>query len=118
MVWSDRDRIVLLHEFLLSEPPDGSYDWEEDVLVHTYKLWSADGFEESDGYIDFGYAKAVTSHDHPWLTWDNFKYLPAAGWRYVSSFRSCPNPHLRYPGLCSSIPVEDIQAAMADNMLL
>jgi hypothetical protein len=38
--WEDRDRIVLLHEAILEDPPDGSrYNWEKTVLYHVCDLW-------------------------------------------------------------------------------
>ena len=122
--WSDRDRIVLLHEFLLAEPPDGSYRWEEDVLAHSWHLWAdylTDGKSYSDELdlqsesddegempeIDLGHCKVVSSKGGL-LAWPSgFKYLPAPGWRLLSSMTSCPNPYLRYPTLASSIPIDE-----------
>ena len=118
--WSDRDRIALLHEFLLAEPPDGSYRWEEKVLLHSWTLWSSylddgvslNGFyirSESDdeGEIDLGHCK-VASSQGGLLAWPSgYKYLPAPGWRLLSSMASCPNPWMRYPTLASSIPIDE-----------
>ena len=101
--WSDRDRIVLLHESILVSPPDGSYWWEEWVLRRARHLWSSHFRVDSDGTVDLGHCKA--SGYRPGATHligCDLKYLPAPGWRWISSFGSCPNPHMRFPRLVRS----------------
>ena len=51
-------RIVLLHEYILSNPPDGSYEWEMGICCRAISLWSdgregtadihPDGVDETD----------------------------------------------------------------------
>jgi len=84
--WDDRDRIVLLHECILHFPPDGSYQWERELLVRVCCLWS-DGREGS--VID----KPFKGRMH----WLEFEGDLAPGWRMLSSLTSCPNPHMRFP---------------------
>ena len=101
--WSDRDRIVLLHEFILLFPPDGSYWWEEYVLRKARHLWSSHFKADSDGTVDLGHCKASGYRPGAeWVTAKDLKYLPAPGWRWISSFGSCPNPHMRFPRLVRS----------------
>ena len=102
MWWSDRDRIVLLHEFISHWQPDGSFEWESLVTHHAADLWSA------------GRPGSTTLHRHGCngqpkideqakdvaegrMCWDEFQDLAAPGWRMLSSLPSCPNPHMRFP---------------------
>jgi len=84
--WDDRDRIVLLHEYILHFPPDGSFQWERELLRQVCCLWS-DGREGS--VID----KPFKGRMH----WLEFEGDLAPGWRMLSSLTSCPNPHMRFP---------------------
>ena len=95
--------------------------WEEKVLERSMNLWApmqGQALEESDdrsesddeGKIevtDLGHCKVESSKGGvlPWPS--GFKYLPAPGWRLLSSMTSCPNPYLRYPTLASSIPIDE-----------
>ena len=89
--WEDRDRIVLLHEYLLSNPADGSFGWELAVGLHAANLWS-------DG-------RTGTCEDGK-MSWADFGLLPAPGWRMLTALPSCPNHHLRFP----------MQSAMLDRV--
>ena len=84
--WQDRDRIVLLYEYLLCLPPDGSYNWESGVTSRAVRLWS-DG-REGGCDIGGGYYR---------MAWQDFVDDEAPGWRMLSSLPSCPNHHMRFP---------------------
>ena len=93
--WQDRDRIVLLHEYILHDPPDGSFDWERGVCARVGRLWS-------DGRA--GTCDKVMDGDDPYsprfenrMGWRDFACEEAPGWRMLSSLPSCPNPHMRFP---------------------
>ena len=39
--WEDRDRIVLMYEYISTmDSPDGSFDWERGVCSRAVELWS------------------------------------------------------------------------------
>ena len=87
--WSDRDRIVLLYEYIASNycQPDGSYEWESRVLYRAGDLWS-EGREGSNWFNDERHAGG--------MNWADFAHDEAPGWRMLSSLPSCPNPHMRF----------------------
>ena len=92
----DRDRICLLHEYLLVDPPDGSFLWEGCVCARVMSLWS-------DGRT--GTASITTEFTDPdshvaavdRMGWSEFADDAAPGWRMLSSLPSCPNHHMRFP---------------------
>ena len=85
--WSDRDRIVLLHEYIVSTQPDGSYEWESRILDRAGDLWS-EGREGSD--------LLCSERRVGRMSWVDFAHDEAPGWRMLSSLPSCPNPHMRF----------------------
>ena len=80
--WRDRDRIVLLHEFLEVWPPMGHQGWEESIRDRVVLLWGKkflwDGADMSD-----------------------FRDDEMCGYRYLAALRSCPR-YLR-PGMSASL---------------
>ena len=83
--WDDRDRIVLLHEYIVLAPqqPDGSHYWEERIVLRAADLY-AEGRESWRG--------------RPFrMDWRDFENDEAPGWRMLTSLPSCPNPHMRFP---------------------
>ena len=65
--WRDRDRIVLLHEFLEAWPPMGHKAWEESIRERVEGLWELGLW----GYDDF-----------------NNNEMP--GYRYLAASPNCP----------------------------
>ena len=95
--WQDRDRIVLLHEYISYYAPDGTFAWEVDTCSFAILLWS-DGREGSSELHPNGVGK--TSDDdivYDRMGWSDFANEPAPGWRMLTSLPSCPNPHMRFP---------------------
>ena len=78
----DKDRIVLLHEYILDQPPDGSYEWEHDVCWRAMLLW--DGGREGSNMAGC-------------CCWQDLADDEACGWRMLTSLPSCPNNHMRFP---------------------
>ena len=93
--WQDRDRIVLLHEYLLYDVPDGSYDWERKVCSQAASLWS-DGRAGTHSVRGFRDPPTLVLVSHR-MGWPEFADEPAPGWRMLSSLPSCPNRHMRFP---------------------
>ena len=94
--WQDRDRIVLLYEYLLSYVPDGSYEWERGVCEHAMSLWSDGRAGTASILAEF------TDQNSPMLAggrmcWPDFADELAPGWRMLASLPSCPNHHMRFP---------------------
>ena len=78
--WEDRDRIVLLHEFIEAWPPMGHRVWEQHVLERAVILWQLDFMidsEEEDAEPDL-LEKSL---------WDG---QLAPGYRLLTSFPCCP----------------------------
>ena len=46
--WQDRDRILLMTEYLDFAPPDGTFEWERCVCHHAMSLWSNLGHPSTD----------------------------------------------------------------------
>ena len=95
--WDDRDRIVLLHEYILSDQPDGSYEWEMRISSRVALLWS-EGREgtceiHADGVDETASEDVRVGRMH----WSDFANVEAPGWRMLSSLPSCPNSHMRFP---------------------
>ena len=88
--------LCLLHEYLLSDQPDGSFLWERCVCAHVMSLWS-DGREGtariSAEFTDPDSEVLATSR----MDWSDFADDAAPGWRMLSSLPSCPNHHMRFP---------------------
>ena len=102
--WSDRDRIVLLHEYVGSWPPMGHHFWEKEVLQRALTLWnvwdhsidlSGCSIEGKGAYGPLGkgaydltgmrgYGVEVRAGVKLW------KDVPAPGYRMLTSFPCCP----------------------------
>ena len=80
--WRDRDRIVLLHEFLEVWPPMGHQGWEESIRDRVCLLWGK---------------KFLWDNAHM----SNFRDDEMCGYRYLAALRSCPR-YLR-PGMSASL---------------
>ena len=80
--WADRDRIVLLAQYIADFPPDGSYHWELCVCLHALDLWC----EGREGEAENGS-----------MMWREFAHVRAPGWRMLTSHSSCPNHNMRFP---------------------
>ena len=68
--WNDRDRIVLLHEFVQAWPPMGHHNWEFWVMSRAMCLWNA--------FRNSGTCARL---------WED---IPAPGYRMLTSFPCCP----------------------------
>ena len=88
---------MLLHEFITSDPPDGSYDWEKCIACQACFLWS-EGREGSTDLHEHGIGE-TNPRDviECRMGWSDFAVEEAPGWRMLSSLPSCPNPHMRFP---------------------
>ena len=93
--WQDRDRIVLMTEYLDFAPPDGSFEWERCVCHHAMSLWS-DG-RAGSSHIERQPDAETCMVAHNRMGWSDFCHDEAPGWRMLSSLPSCPNPHMRFP---------------------
>ena len=74
--WKDRDRIVLLHEFVEAWPPMGHFMWETDVAERAQILWGACSGEGR-------FANGSLSK----IGWES---VEAPGMRMLASFPCCP----------------------------
>ena len=91
----DRDRIVLLHEYILHSPPDGSFDWERGVCARVGRLWSDGRAGTCDTLMDGRGTYSPCFQNR--MGWRDFACEEAPGWRMLSSLPSCPNSHMRFP---------------------
>ena len=80
--WRDRDRIVLLHEYLEAWPPMGHTSWEECIKGRVALLWGT----VREGVKD---------------EWEDLHDLEMCGYRYLAALASCPRS-LR-PGMSQSL---------------
>ena len=85
--WSDRDRIVLLHEFIQAWPPMGHLSWEFHVMERAATLWNITGEDTTDPET-YVYPHAVRR-----VHWEDYI---APGFRLLVSFPCCPRS-LRVP---------------------
>ena len=95
--WDDRDRIVLLHEFILSAAPDGSYEWEMGICGRAACLWSEGREGEDNVHADGAWVTVPEKCREGRMLWTDFAMDEAPGWRMLSSLPSCPNSHMRFP---------------------
>jgi len=77
--WQDRDRIVLLHEYLEVWPPMGHRLWEDTVFERACVLW-----------------QVAKERDSLHCMQGDWQRVPAPGYRLLASFPCCPRS-LRIP---------------------
>ena len=113
--WDDRDRIVLLHEYMLHSPPDGSFQWEHELLRQVCCLWS-------EGRAPCSRRRAGDKALAGRMHWLDFADDEAPGWRMLGSLPSCPNAHMSFPlsrDLLQRIADRDsVQRVRVDTFLL
>ena len=81
---------MLLHEYILSDQPDGSYEWEMRISSRVALLWS-EGREgtceiHADGVDETASEDVRVGRMH----WSDFANVEAPGWRMLSSLPVMP----------------------------
>jgi len=90
--WNDRDRIVLLHEYVGSWPPMGHTYWELHLHYRAMTLWNVWDHSQAQRTFDITLRKDKVEAipqgvDAGTKLW---KDVPAPGYRMLTSFPCCP----------------------------